>query len=94
MFQFVYLVGDLVLFFLQAYVQQLETSRLKLIQLEQELDRARQQVNEMKSILPFFRFPKYIAISDRNLCLQGFYVGNGIDTNSIGFSETMNPGLY
>lgn len=31
-------------FSLQAYVQQLETSRLKLIQLEQELDRARQQV--------------------------------------------------
>jgi len=29
---------------LQAYVQQLETSRLKLIHLEQELDRARQQV--------------------------------------------------
>ncbi|KAG7535546.1 Basic-leucine zipper domain [Arabidopsis thaliana x Arabidopsis arenosa] len=50
----------------KAYVQQLETSRLKLIQLEQELDRARQ---------------------------QGFYVGNGIDTNSLGFSETMNPGI-
>ncbi|KAF2611761.1 hypothetical protein F2Q70_00010774 [Brassica cretica] len=49
----------------KAYVQQLETSRLKLIHLEQELDRARQ---------------------------QGFYVGNGIDTNSIGgFSEPMNP---
>jgi hypothetical protein len=31
-------------FALQAYVQQLETSRLKLIQIEQELDRARQQV--------------------------------------------------
>jgi hypothetical protein len=56
----------IVFFFLQAYVQQLETSRLKLIQLEQELDRARQ---------------------------QGFYVGNGIDTNSLGFSETMNPGF-
>ncbi|CAN6851304.1 unnamed protein product, partial [Brassica oleracea] len=52
----------------KAYVQQLETSRLKLIHLEQELDRARQ---------------------------QGFYVGNGIDTNSIGgcFSEPMNPGI-
>jgi len=51
---------------LQAYVQQLETSRLKLIQLEQELDRARQQVNEMKSkyIFAFFRVPKYNAISD------------------------------
>ena len=31
-------------FCVQAYVQQLETSRLKLIHLEQELDRARQQV--------------------------------------------------
>ncbi|KAF8089313.1 hypothetical protein N665_0510s0024 [Sinapis alba] len=50
----------------KAYVQQLETSRLKLIQLEQELDRARQ---------------------------QGFYVGNGIETSSLGFSETMNPGI-
>ncbi|XP_010484330.1 PREDICTED: transcription factor TGA1 [Camelina sativa] len=50
----------------KAYVQQLETSRLKLIQLEQELDRARQ---------------------------QGFYVGNGIETNSLGFSESMNPGI-
>jgi transcription factor TGA len=50
----------------KAYVQQLETSRLKLIQLEQELDRARQQVNEMKSkyIFAFFRVPKYNAISD------------------------------
>jgi len=28
----------------QAYVQQLESSRLKLMQLEQELERARQQV--------------------------------------------------
>lgn len=28
----------------QAYVQQLENSKLRLIQLEQELDRARQQV--------------------------------------------------
>lgn len=30
--------------FIQAYVQQLESSRLKLTQLEQELQRARQQV--------------------------------------------------
>jgi len=29
---------------LQAYVQQLESSRLKLVQLEQELERVRQQV--------------------------------------------------
>lgn len=31
-------------FIFQAYVQQLENSRLKLTQLEQELQRARQQV--------------------------------------------------
>lgn len=31
-------------FFWQAYVQQLETSRIKLAQVEQELERARQQV--------------------------------------------------
>ncbi|CAH2073321.1 unnamed protein product [Thlaspi arvense] len=48
----------------KAYVQQLETSRLKLIHLEQELDRARQ---------------------------QGFYVGNGVDTNNaLGFSDNMS----
>ncbi|CAA7027150.1 unnamed protein product [Microthlaspi erraticum] len=50
----------------KAYVQQLETSRLKLIHLEQELDRARQ---------------------------QGFYVGNGVDTNALGFSDNMNSGI-
>lgn len=37
----VHVVSDIAL---QAYVQQLESSRLKLMQLEQELDRARQQV--------------------------------------------------
>lgn len=31
--------------FFQAYVQQLESGRLKLVQLEQELERARRQVN-------------------------------------------------
>jgi transcription factor TGA len=50
----------------KAYVQQLETSRLKLIHLEQELDRARQ---------------------------QGFYVGNGVDTNALSFSDNMSSGL-
>lgn len=38
---------------IQAYVQQLETSRLKLIQLEQELDRARQQVRRRLAFLQF-----------------------------------------
>lgn len=37
----VHVISDIAL---QAYVQQLESSRLKLMQLEQELDRARQQV--------------------------------------------------
>lgn len=32
----------------QAYVQQLENSKLRLIQLEQELDRVRQQVENIK----------------------------------------------
>jgi transcription factor TGA len=50
----------------KAYVQQLETSRLKLIHLEQELDRARQ---------------------------QGFYVGNGVDTNALSFSDNMSSGI-
>lgn len=34
----------MILFIYKAYVQQLESSRLKLTQLEQELQRARQQV--------------------------------------------------
>ncbi|KAL5555914.1 hypothetical protein UlMin_038150 [Ulmus minor] len=51
----------------KAYVQQLETSRLKLIQLEQELERTRKQ--------------------------QGLYVGNGIDTNYMGFSGAVNSGI-
>lgn len=41
----VVLIGNLAI--LQAYVQQLENSRLKLTQLEQELQRARQQVTPM-----------------------------------------------
>ncbi|RXI09377.1 hypothetical protein DVH24_033994 [Malus domestica] len=51
----------------KAYVQQLETSRLKLVQLEQELDRARQ---------------------------QGVYIGGGLDSNPLGFSGTINSGLF
>ncbi|EOA21028.1 hypothetical protein CARUB_v10001361mg [Capsella rubella] len=50
----------------KAYVQQLETSRLKLIHLEQELDRARQ---------------------------QGFYVGNGVESSALGFSDNMSSGI-
>ena len=37
---------------LQAYVQQLETSRLKLIQLEQELAQAKHQVKEIAAFFP------------------------------------------
>ncbi|KAL7104453.1 hypothetical protein ACP275_08G245900 [Erythranthe tilingii] len=51
----------------KAYVQQLESSKLRLIQLEQELHRTRQQ--------------------------QGHYVGGGIDTSQLGYSETTNPGI-
>ncbi|CAH8326842.1 unnamed protein product [Eruca vesicaria subsp. sativa] len=78
----------------KAYVQQLETSRLKLIQLEQELDRARQQVDEAKIYFRFISISKiHRKLSYKIGCFQGFYVGNGIDTSSIGFSETMNPGI-
>ncbi|PIA56897.1 hypothetical protein AQUCO_00700921v1 [Aquilegia coerulea] len=50
----------------KAYVQQLETSRLKLTQIEQELDRARQ---------------------------QGMYISGALDTNHLGVSGTVNPGV-
>jgi transcription factor TGA len=51
----------------KAYVQQLETSRLKLIQLEQELERARH---------------------------QGFIINGGLDAGHLGFSGTVNSGLF
>lgn len=38
-------------FFLQAYVQQLESSRLKLTQLEQDLQRARSQVINLNIVI-------------------------------------------
>lgn len=51
----------------KAYVQQLENSRLRLIHLEQELDRVRQ---------------------------QGLYTGAALDdTNLLGNSRTLNPGI-
>ncbi|TKY47621.1 Transcription factor TGA1 [Spatholobus suberectus] len=50
----------------KAYVQQLESSRLKLMQLEQELERARQ---------------------------QGMYIGGGLDSNHLGFAESVNSGI-
>ena len=74
----------------QAYVQQLETSRLKLIRLEQELDRARQQV-----LLSLFFFLKYrvdIMMYD-NIMLQGFYASKRVDTNALSFSDNMCSGL-
>lgn len=48
---FLYCFFKLFFLFIQAYVQQLESSRLKLTQLEQELQRARQQVCFCSSIL-------------------------------------------
>ncbi|CAN7090037.1 unnamed protein product [Brassica rapa subsp. narinosa] len=63
----------------KAYVQQLETSRLKLIQLEQELDRARQQGFYVGNGI------------DTSTTTSGF---PAITTTSLGFSENMNPGLY
>lgn len=58
-----------VLYYLQAYVQQLESSRIKLTQLEQELQRARAQVRLYKTNhqlplikyhLSFFIFKLYL----------------------------------
>lgn len=49
--QLVMYMDYMMTFPIQAYVQQLETSRLKLIQLEQELDRARQQVRRRLAFL-------------------------------------------
>ncbi|KAL0648286.1 hypothetical protein Bca4012_046577 [Brassica carinata] len=74
----------------KAYVQQLETSRLKLIRLEQELDRARQQV-----LLSLFFFLKYrvdIMMYD-NIMLQGFYASKRVDTNALSFSDNMCSGI-
>ena len=74
----------------QAYVQQLETSRLKLIHLEQELDRARQQV-----LLSLFFFLKYLVdiMMYDHIMLQGLYASNRVDTNALSFSDNMCSGL-
>jgi hypothetical protein len=49
---------------LQAYVQQLETSRIRLQQIEQELQRARSQV-------PTLRKPHKIATSNNTILTKG-----------------------
>ncbi|KAG2300671.1 hypothetical protein Bca52824_037143 [Brassica carinata] len=64
--------------------------RLKLIRLEQELDRARQQV-----LLSLFFFLKYrvdIMMYD-NIMLQGFYASKRVDTNALSFSDNMCSGI-
>ncbi|KAK7358929.1 hypothetical protein VNO77_00870 [Canavalia gladiata] len=50
----------------KAYVQQLESCRLKLVRLEQEVDHARQ---------------------------QGFYVGDGLVSNNLGYADSVNSGI-
>lgn len=73
---------------LQVYVQQLETSRLKLAQLEEELERTRQQKVRWRS---FFLVQSLLCMLNMNSLLQG----NGclVDTSHIGFSGLVNPGL-
>lgn len=82
----------------QAYVQDLESSRVKLMQLEQELDRARQQVTEKFDIpmfillFSFFQKGK-VKLSSNGCKLQGLYIGGGLDAGHLGFSGAVNSGL-
>ncbi|XP_031396647.1 transcription factor TGA4-like isoform X1 [Punica granatum] len=76
----------------KAYVQQLETSRLKLIQIEKELDRARQQV------CLFIIHPSFHSASPQNsklvnALLQGVYTGGGAESSHLGFSGSVNTGI-
>ena len=76
-------------------MQQLECSRLKLMQLELEIEKAKKQVNRCgfffnsASISPHL----WCLSTDKNVFLQGFHIGGSLDTNYIGASGTMNPGL-
>ncbi|WRX31273.1 Basic-leucine zipper domain - like 10 [Theobroma cacao] len=63
----------------KAYVQQLESSRLKLAQLEQELERARQQVS---------RCGMHNQLG--NALMQGIYISSASDTGYFGLSGTVN----
>lgn len=76
--------------FFQAYVQQLESGRLKLVQLEQELERARRQVN--------FHFPIPIhgwiwCVDSWLVELQGAYGGLLNTGNSLLSGNVMNAGI-
>ncbi|KAK6277415.1 hypothetical protein POUND7_017738 [Theobroma cacao] len=66
----------------KAYVQQLESSRLKLAQLEQELERARQQVS---------RCGMHNQLG--NALMQGMYISSASDTGYFGLSGTVNSGI-
>ncbi|KAK6246114.1 hypothetical protein SCA6_009204 [Theobroma cacao] len=66
----------------KAYVQQLESSRLKLAQLEQELERARQQVS---------RCGMHNQLG--NALMQGIYISSASDTGYFGLSGTVNSGI-
>ncbi|XP_033137044.1 transcription factor TGA3 isoform X1 [Brassica rapa] len=76
----------------KAHVQQLEESRLKLSQLEQELARARQQVSSSFLVIRF-------CVSYQRLSgfvfflLQGLCVRNSSDSSYLGPAGTMNTGI-
>ena len=79
-------------FFLKAYVQQLESSRLKLTQLEQELQRARQQV----VLYDFFReifFPNSL-VKFNYVFFQGIFISStGDQAHSMG-ANGMSTAYY
>ena len=90
----------------QAYVQQLETSRLKLAQLEQELDKARKQVSWKSPFFIFVHVTRYICFHIRQNQigihrmnpwlpdLQGAYAGNALGTSHMGYNGALNSGLW
>jgi len=81
--------------FSQAYVQQLESCRLKLMQLEQEVDHAKRQVFTHGSlyIVQFFSLPSSLVNLEATQ-LQGLYIGDGLGSNNLGFAGSVNSGLY
>lgn len=79
---------------MQAYVQQLESSKLRLLQIEQELGRARQQVNEASLLVSQFVVIKRKTSKRREFVLQGLYVGGAVDASPSGYAGSTHPGLY
>ncbi|TKY60337.1 Transcription factor TGA1 [Spatholobus suberectus] len=88
----------------KAYVQQLESCRLKLTQLEQEVDHAKQQVFTpsfcygslyIVQYLFFFSF-SFFSFTCQSLeatKLQGLYIGDGLGSNNLGFAGSVNSGI-